>query len=135
MSNATFYVFWILIIFEQIRISMAYDALLAGRLKLALDKKGTDYTEKKMFGGVAYMVDDKMCVGIVNNNIMARIDPEIQEQALKKPGCKVMDFTNRPMKGFVYIDENGYEKDNDLDYWVGLALEFNPKAKVGKKKK
>ena len=66
---------------------MAYDELLAGRLKLALDKKGTDYTEKKMFGGVAYMVDDKMCVGIVNNNIMARIDPEIQEQALKKPGC------------------------------------------------
>lgn len=114
---------------------MAYDELLAGRLKLALDKKGINYTEKKMFGGVAYMVDDKMCVGIIKDNIMVRIDPEIHKQSLEKPGCREMDFTNRPMKGFVYVTEEGFEKDSDLDYWVGLALDYNPKAKANKKKK
>ncbi|MBC8344327.1 MAG: TfoX/Sxy family protein [Bacteroidetes bacterium] len=114
---------------------MAYDELLAGRLKLALDRKGVHYEEKKMFGGVALMVDDKMCIGVIKGDIMARIDPEIHEKSLAKPGCREMDFTKRPMKGFVYLNEEGFEQDSDLDYWVGLALDYNPKAKASKKKK
>ena len=80
------------------------------------------------------MVDDKMCVGIVKNNFMARIDPEIYEQAMSKRGCREMDFTGRTMKGFVFVEPEGIDMDEDLDYWVQLCLDFNPKAKSSKKK-
>lgn len=80
------------------------------------------------------MVDDKMCVGIVGEELMARIDPDIYEEALDKPGCKEMNFTGRPMKGFVFIESEGTDMDDDLDYWVELCLEFNPRAKSSKKK-
>ena len=65
---------------------------------------------------------------------MARIDPEIYEQALKKDGCKKMDFTGRPMKGFVYVDAEALDSDKDLEYWLDLCLEYNPKAKRSKRK-
>jgi len=81
------------------------------------------------------MVDDKMCVGIVKDTLMARIDPDIYEESLTKEGCKEMDFTGRGMKGFVYVSPEAIDLDDDLDYWLKLALEFNPKAIKSKKKK
>jgi len=86
-------------------------------------------------GGLAFMVDEKMCVGVVGENLMARIDPEAVNEALTKKGCKPMDFTGRPMKGFVFVEPEGIDLDEDLDYWIELALEFNPRAKASKKKK
>ena len=80
------------------------------------------------------MVDDKMCVGIVKDELMARIDPEIYDQALSKNGCKEMNFTGRSMKGFVFVEPKGIDLDNDLAYWIHQSLEFNPKAKSSKKK-
>ena len=87
-----------------------------------------------MMGGLCYMVDDKMCIGVVKNNLMARIDPDIYEVALTKTGCKEMDFTGRSMKGFVFVEPRGIDLDEDLDYWVELCLDFNPLAKSSKKK-
>jgi len=113
---------------------MAYDELLADRIKKILFEKKASYQEKKMFGGVAFMVKDKMCVGVIKENLMARIDPENHDEAIKKSGCKTMDFTNRPMKGFVYVEPYAIDMDEDLEEWIDLALEFNPKAKSSKKK-
>jgi TfoX/Sxy family transcriptional regulator of competence genes len=113
---------------------MAYDEFLADRIKASLESKHISFIEKKMMGGLCYMVEDKMCVGVVKNNLMARIDPEIYEQALTKTGCREMDFTGKSMKGFVFVEPEGIDMDEDLDYWVQLCLDFNPKAKSSKKK-
>lgn len=114
---------------------MAYDDHLEDRLNTLFSSKGIRYNSKKMMGGLCYMVNDKMCVGIVKENLMARIGPEAVKRAIKQPGCKQMDFTGRPMKAFVYIEQDAIDMDEDLEYWVDLALEFNPKAKKSSKKK
>ncbi len=80
------------------------------------------------------MVDEKMCIGIVKDHLMARVGPDVYEAALSKPGAKPLDFTGRPMKGYVFVDEDGIDKDTDLAHWVDLCLAFNPQAKSSKKK-
>ena len=114
---------------------MAFDELLADRINQALKSKKVKFEEKKMFGGLCFMVDEKMCVGINKNDLMARIDPDVYEKVLKEKGAREMDFTGRPMKGYIFVDANGVDKDSALNYWLDLALEFNPKAKSSKKKK
>ncbi len=114
---------------------MAYDEYLAERISGILDRRSIPYEGKKMMGGLCYMVDDKMCLGIVKDSLMARIDPDKYSEALSKKGCKQMDFTGRPMKGFVFVEPIGIDLEEDLEYWVDLCLEFNPKAKSSKKKK
>ena len=114
---------------------MAYDELLADRIRQALKERNINATEKKMMGGLTFMVDDKMCIGIVKDQLMARIDPELQAIALARKGCHEMDFTGRPMKGFVFVAPEGWDAEIDLDYWVQLCLDYNPRAKSSKKKK
>ena len=113
---------------------MPYNEFLADRVHQILEDKGVGFYEKKMFGGLVFMVDDKMCVGIVKDDLMTRIDPELTDEALKIKGCRLMDFTGTSMKGFMMIDLEGTDMDEDLVYWVQLALDFNPKAKASKKK-
>ncbi len=93
--------------------SMAYDELLADRMRLVLKEKNVVYEEKAMMGGLTFMVDGKMCVGIIRDNLMARIDPDIYDTALKRKGCREMDFTKRPMKGFVFVEPEGTDMDQD----------------------
>ncbi len=112
---------------------MAYDEFLAERIRRVFNEIHVPFEEKKMMGGVCYLISDKMCVGVVKNQLMARIDPEIQDEALTRKGCKEMDFTHRPMKGFVFVEPEGTDMDKDLEYWIRLALEYNPKAKSSKK--
>jgi len=113
---------------------MAYNEKLANRTReLLLTKKSVK--EKKMMGGLTFMANNKMCVGILNDDLMARIDPEIYTAVLDKRGCREMDFTGRPMKGFVFVDPDGTKSKKDLEYWVNLALEYNKKAKSSKKKR
>ena len=81
------------------------------------------------------MVNDKMCVGVIKDDMMARINPDIFEEALEKQGCRPMDFTGKPMKGWVFISPDGLEKVKDMEYWIKLALEFNKISKPSKKKK
>jgi len=114
---------------------MAYDELLADRIRSVLKEKQISCDEKKMMGGLCFMVDDKMCIGIVKNELMARIDPDIYNVALTKKGCKEMNFTGRPMKGFVFVEPEGIDMDKDLEFWVNLCLDYNPRATSSKKKK
>jgi TfoX/Sxy family transcriptional regulator of competence genes len=113
---------------------MAYNEFLSDRIKQVFLERKVNFQEKQMMGGLAFMVNDKMCVGVVKENLMVRIDPEIYDEALQRPGCRPMDFTGRPMKGFVFVDPEGIDLDEDLSYWIDLALEFNPRAKSSKKK-
>ena len=114
---------------------MAYDEFLAERVKKVFDQKQVAVEEKKMMGGLCYMVDDKMCIGVDKSRLMVRLDPEIYQDSLTRKGCVPMDFTGRSMKGFVFVQPEGIDQDQDLEYWVKLALDFNPRAKASKKKK
>jgi len=111
---------------------MSYDEELAMRVRRALAGQRR-VEEKKMMGGLTFMVNGKMCVGILNDDLMARIDPAVHDEALQKKGCREMDFTGRPMKGFVFVGPDG--TTNDLGYWIKLALDFNARAKASKKPK
>jgi TfoX/Sxy family transcriptional regulator of competence genes len=113
---------------------MAYDEILANRVREILSPL-QKVEEKKMMGGLTFMVNDKMCVGILKDNLMVRIDPDIYEKVLERTGCREMDFTGRPMRGFVFVDPEGTKTKKDLNYWLGLALEYNKKARPSKRKK
>lgn len=114
---------------------MAYDEFLADRISQFFRGKIVPFETKKMMGGLCFMVDGKMCVGVVKNEVMARIDPEIYEESITKPGCKEMNFTGRPMRGYVFLTDDATDLDEDLSRWLQLALDFNPKAKASKKRK
>ena len=114
---------------------MPYNEKLADRTRelIALTHKNVE--EKKMFGGLCFMVNDKMCIGVEQDRLMVRLDPAIYEEAMEKEGCKPMDFTGRIMKGYVFVDIEALNTKKKLEYWIGLALKFNKKAKATKKKK
>ena len=120
---------------------MAYDEYLAERVGRHLDQSKVHFQTKKMMGGLCYMVDDKMLCGLLTDKetgqamLMARIGEDAYEGALQKEHCLPMDFTGRPMKGYVFIQSDGIDMDDDLAYWVDLCLAFNPLAKSSKKKK
>lgn len=113
---------------------MAYNEKLANRLRESLADL-PDIEEKQMMGGLVFMYKEKMCVGIIKDDLMCRVDPAIHEQLVEKTGCRTMDFTNRPMMGYVLIDESAMRTKKEFDYWIGLALDFNQYAKASKKKK
>ena len=81
------------------------------------------------------MVNDKMCIGIIKDEMMCRIDPELHNEAIKREGCRTMDFTKRPMKGYIMVDDTGMKTLKQFDYWINLSLEFNKNAKPSKKRK
>ncbi|MBL4604223.1 MAG: TfoX/Sxy family protein [Flavobacteriaceae bacterium] len=114
---------------------MAYNEFLADRVSQFFVENSIAFEARKMMGGLCFMVDGKMCVGVNRDEIMARIDPEIYEESLLKEGCKEMNFTGRPMKGFVFLTDDATDLEVDLYYWLQLALDFNPKAKASKKRK
>jgi TfoX/Sxy family transcriptional regulator of competence genes len=113
---------------------LAYDNKLAERIREHLSSLKR-IEEKEMMGGLSFLYNGKMCVGIIKDEMMCRIDPEIHEEAIEKTGCRTMDFTTKPMKGWVMIDQTGMKSKKDFDYWIGLAIEFNKKAKASKKKR
>ncbi len=113
---------------------MAYNEKLANQCRelIALTHKNVD--EKKMFGGLCFMVNDKMCVGVEQNRLMVRLDPAKYDEVMQKDGCMPMDFTGKVMKGFVFVDAVELKTKAKLNYWIQLALEFNKVAKASKKK-
>ena len=96
---------------------MAYDEGLAERIRGVLDEQ-PGVSEKRMFGGVAFLVKGHMSVGIVQDKLMVRVGPESYDRVLRERHARKMDFTGRPMKGFVYVIHSGYETDADLQRWV-----------------
>lgn len=115
-------------------LTMAYNEQLAGRIREALEDL-SNVEEKEMMGGLTFMLNDKMCIGIIKDEIMCRIDPDLHETAIEKNGCRTMDFTKRPMKGYIMVDEAGMRSEEDLEYFIRLALDYNKKAKASKRKK
>ena len=112
---------------------MAYNEKLANRIRELLAELPI-IEEKEMMGGLTFMVNGKMCVGIIKDELMCRIDPAIHETAVEKTGCRTMDFTKRPMMGYVMVDDSGMKTKKDFDYWINLSLDFNKNAKASKRK-
>ena len=113
---------------------MAYDERLANRIREALS--GTRKVEEKiMFKGITFMVNGKMCVSVSNEEMLCRIDPEHMEGLLEENGVRPMVHGGKVMKGFVYVDPEILKTKKQFDFWIGLALEFNKKAKAAPKKK
>ena len=113
---------------------MAYSEILANRIREQLQEmEGVE--EKEMMGGLCFMLNGKMCVGIIKDEMMCRIDPQTYEDALEKNGCREMDFTGRPMKGWVMVDESGMKTPDEMNYWISLSVAYNKHAKSSKKKK
>jgi len=102
---------------------MAYDRGLAQRVREVLVGR-PGISERAMFGGLAFLVDGKMFVGIRNSSLMARVGPERHDDALAMPNVRAMDFTGRPMKGYAYIDPPAISADQDLRSWVLWCVEF-----------
>lgn len=113
---------------------MAYNEKLAQRIRERLIDV-PNIEEKEMFGGIAFMNNGKMCVGIIKDDLMCRIDPDLNETVLEKNGCREMLFTGKPMKGWILVEESGFNRPKDFEYWIGLSLDFNSKAKKSVKKK
>lgn len=113
---------------------MAYNEKLANltRELIALTHKNVE--EKAMFGGLCFMVNDKMALGVEKDRLMVRLNPDIYDEVMDKEGCKPMDFSGKVMKGFVFVDAEVLTTKKKLDYWVQLALEYNKIAKASKKK-
>ncbi len=110
---------------------MAYDEKLAARIRRTLQNR-SDVIERKMFGGLAFLRNGRMCCGIVGNDLVVRVLPDETEAALHRPYVRPMDFTGRPMRGFVYVSQAGCGTTATLRYWIDHGLRFvgglKPKA-------
>jgi TfoX/Sxy family transcriptional regulator of competence genes len=99
---------------------MAYDLGLADRIRVVLGRTG-GYSERKMFGGLCFLVNGHMCCGIVKSDLMLRLTPETAAVSLREPHTRPMDFTGKPMKSMIYVDACGIDSDSSLERWVRRA--------------
>ncbi|MBI5645271.1 TfoX/Sxy family protein [Candidatus Kaiserbacteria bacterium] len=113
---------------------MAYDQELADRVKAALSKKGR-VVSKPMMGGITFMLKGKMCVGVHEDRIMCRIDPLVQDEALKHKGSKIMVMGGKTANGFIFVKKDAVKDPKEFKYWIGLAVDFNKRAKASKRAK
>ncbi len=111
---------------------MAYDEGLAQRIRDAMPQ-GVRCEEKRMFGGLCFLARGHMLVGLAKHDLMVRVGPEAYERALALPHARPMDFTGRPMKGYVFVRPQGVDRAEDLEAWIGRALEFNRSLPAKKK--
>lgn len=102
---------------------MAFDNDLAERVRQQL-RKQSGVEEKKMFGGLAFMINGHMCCGIVGSELMVRVGPEQHAEALAQPHARPMDFTGKPMKGMVYVETKGVAQEAALRAWIERGLKF-----------
>jgi len=112
---------------------MPFDETLANRIAEKLMDL-PDVEEKEMFGGMVFMVNGKMCIGVMKDRIMLRINPERLNSLTDKDGWEHMAMGGTQMKGYILVSEDVVNQNKELDYWINLALEFNPFAKASKKK-
>ncbi len=114
---------------------MSYNEDLVNKVRESLIHVPKKVEEKTMFQGLTFMVNDKMCIGVRDEELMCRIDPVVFEEALERNGSRPMIHGARTMKGYVFVSEEGYRRKEDFDYWISLALDFNDRAKRSKRKK
>lgn len=119
---------------------MAFNENTVQRIREFFQSKNTDFYEKKMFSGVCFMVNDKMCCGTHIDKetgedfLLCRIGEDVYANALEMENVIPMEFTGKTMKGYVFVTECGHRSAKDLNYWLELCLDFNPKAKASKKR-
>ena len=101
---------------------MAYDLKLTDRIRKTLARR-KGITEKKMFGGLSFLLNGKMCCGVLKDILVVRVNPEDSDTLLKKPHVRPMDFTGKPMKGFLYISSGGYKTDKQLGNWLERSID------------
>lgn len=112
---------------------MAYNEKIAERVRQALS--GTKkLSEKKMFGGIAFMVNDKMCVGVDKDDLMIRCAPEMNDELMSKTGVRQFDLTGKPMKGWLLVSPEATKSKKEFDWWIKFALESNKNVVKLKKK-
>ena len=102
---------------------MAYDEALAGRVRERLSDN-PEISERKMFGGIAFMLSGNMAVGVSKDDLMVRIDPDEQDEALAQPSVRVFDMSGRPMKGWILVAPEATEEDSGLHRWIEAGLDF-----------
>jgi hypothetical protein len=102
---------------------MAYDEGLAERIRGILAEE-PGVREKRMFGGLAFLLHGNMCAGVVNHDLMVRVGRDAYDQLLREPHVREMDFTGRPMRGLLFVGPEGVESDSSLEQWVGVGVTF-----------
>lgn len=118
---------------------MPYNEETVQRIREFFLEKDAAFTEKKMFSGICFMVDGKMCCGTHidkktgDDKLMCRVGDKAWEPSLEKDQVIPMEFTGKPMKGYIYVLGHGFKSKKDLNYWLQLCLDFNPFAKASKK--
>ena len=110
---------------------MVYNEKLADRIRKVLGKN-KNVTEKKMFGGLSFLLNGKMLCGVLKEDLVLRISHDEYENAIKKLNVRPMDFTGRPMKGFVYVNQKGCKCDKDLKKWIELSYKYSKSIKKNK---
>ena len=103
---------------------MPYDEGLAQRMRELFDDRGVQYTEKKMFGGVGFMIGGNMAGGVHKEALIIRVGPDAYDESLEKPHAKVFDITGRAMKGWIMLDAEGFAEDDDLRDWLDRGIDF-----------
>ncbi len=114
---------------------MPYNEKTAERIAELLTDKEILFTEKNMFGGIAFMINEKMCIGVVKEEVMLRVIDEKYNSVLEMNHIKPMLFTGKPMKGFVFVEETGFTDNKELDKWIDLGIEFGKYGVVKSRKK
>ncbi|MES2332118.1 MAG: TfoX/Sxy family protein [Bacteroidota bacterium] len=114
---------------------MAFNETLADRVRELIASREKNIEEKRMFGGLCFMVNDKMCVGVETNRLMVRFDPALTDEVMEKKGVSPMDFSKKIMKGYAFVDIEVLNTKKKVEYWLNLALDYNKIAKASKSKK
>lgn len=115
---------------------MPYNITLADRIREHLVKfPNLKIEEKKMFRGLSFIINDKMCVNVSGENLMCRFDPSLQEDIAERNGFQPMIMKGKELKGYCYVNPIGFKSKKDFEYWINLCLDYNERAKSSKKVK
>jgi len=115
---------------------MAYYIELADRVRERLSEiSDLEIVEKKMFSGLSFLVNGKMCINVSHDNLMCRYDPDLEEEVAERKGFLPMMMKGKQLKGYCYVEPQGFQKTEDFEYWIKICLDYNPMAKVSKNSK
>ena len=109
---------------------MSYDRALADRVRRRIGDR-PDLVEKEMFGGLAFLIDGRMSVGVAGDELMVRVGKEAHDAFVSRPGARIMDFTSRPMRGWIAVAPAGFASDADLDVWIDQGVSCAETAPSG----
>ncbi|MFU1859407.1 TfoX/Sxy family protein [Sphingobacterium sp. NGMCC 1.201703] len=115
---------------------MAYNNELANRVRerLAMEEN-IEVEEKKMFSGLSFLVNGKMCVNVSHDNLMCRYNAELEDEVSERKGFLPMTMKGKQLKGYCYVEPIGFQKPHDFEHWIQICLDYNPMAKAAKKKR